>query len=129
MNEAIDTEFSEKDEMSPYGEAYDFVVTYWGASSTIGMAKLILTLYNPRHPFGFGECTSNFDCVRCDLATRVVAHYLQYGEDEELRIYGREIVKSFPHLLELSDAANEAKDVIRRKWQAEHDTGYENSEN
>ena len=128
MSETINTDFSGIAEMSPYEEAFDFIVKYRGASSTIGMAKLILSLYNFRHPFGISECTLNFDGERCTLAIRVIAHYLEYGEDEELRIYGREIVKGFPDLLELSDAADDAKNAVRRKWQAAAEARYESSE-
>lgn len=128
MSETIYTDVAGMDEITPYEEAFDFIRKYQGASSATGMAKLLLSLYNSRHPFSVSECAWNFDRERCALAVRVVAYYLEYGEDEELRLLGREIVNGFPDLLELSNAANDAKSAVRKKWQAEIEVGFEDTD-
>lgn len=107
--------------MNPYHEALKFIQEHPGTDSAAGMAKLILSLYNPIHAFGIGECLWSFDGERLNLAVRMVEHYAKHGEDQVLRDVGFEIWQTSPRLVELSDAASDAKTEVRNKWQAEEE--------
>ncbi len=105
--------------MAPYQEAMDFIHRSTGTGSAAGMAKLILSLYNQNHSFGIGECLYSFDRERLDLAVRIIQHYAAVGEDEALRNAGLQIFQEWPRLVELSNAASEAKTEVRNRWRAE----------
>lgn len=105
--------------MTPYQEAMDWIRRNPGSGSSTGLAKLILSLYNPVYPFGIGECLHTFDEARIDLATRMVRHYTELGEDDELRRVGFEIYQTWPRLVELADAAIDAKAKVRNRWRVE----------
>lgn len=107
--------------MTPYEEALATIRKNPGTGSSTGLAKLILSLYNPIHPFGFAECTNSFDAERSCLAVRMVQHYLNTGEDDALRHAGEEIYRKWPRLVELSTASNDAKARVRNQWRAEEE--------
>ena len=108
---------------SPYEEALDFIHRNTDSDSSIGFAKLILSLYKSAHAFGFAECTQSFDETRSNLACRMIAYYLEHGEDEELQQASMEIYKGFADLLELSSAANKSKEAVKMKWRNENKSG------
>jgi hypothetical protein len=114
--------------MTPYEDAMAFIKSNYGSSSSAGMAKLILSLYNSGHSFGLGECLNSFDGKRLVLAQNLILHYMEYGEDGSLREAGRKIYEIWPRLIELSDAASLAKAEVREKWHVEDTAHYANDE-
>lgn len=107
--------------MSPYQEALDFINRYPGTGSAAGMAKLILSIYNSAHSFSLGECLHSFDRDRLDIAIRMIQHYAEHGEDADLCRIGYEIYQTSPRLVELSNAASDAKAKVRNRWRAEEE--------
>lgn len=107
--------------MHPFTEAIQFIKAHEGTGSAIGLAKLILSIYNANHSFSVAECLSSFDRDRLDLALRMINHYGSVGEDDQLRNAGREIYETWPNLIELSNAASDAKAEVRDKWRREQE--------
>lgn len=110
--------------MNPIAEGLEFAKRASHSGSGIGMAKLILSLYNSNHSFSFSECVSAFDRTRLDLAARMVSHYCTNGEDEALLEAGQYVHKNFPQLLELSSAASNAKSEVREQWRRAEEEKY-----
>lgn len=46
---------------------------------------------------------------------------MNHGETEELRIAGRYVRDNFPGLMELSEAAHQAKCDVRSRWERERE--------
>lgn len=105
--------------MSPYGEALHWIETKPGTGSAETLAKLLLSLWNADCGFSFRECIANLDPQRTELAVRVVAHFARVGEDEELVEVGSKVCETYPRLWELSEAADEAKRDVMRRWREE----------
>lgn len=107
--------------MTPYQEAMLVMKQNFGTGSAAGMAKLILSLYNAIHSFSLGECLDSFDRDNRDLAVRMIQYYVANGEDEALREVGREVYEKWPNLIELSNAASDAKAEVRQRWSREEE--------
>lgn len=105
--------------MSHYQESLSFVKNNRGSSSAIGMAKLILSLYNDNNAFSLSECVKNFDRERLNLASLMIGDYFANGETSELINAAHEIFEFSPDLKELADAASDAKSEVRAKWRRE----------
>ena len=102
--------------MSPYQEALAFMREKPGTGAAAGLAKLILSLYHPLHAFGLGECTRSFDPTCDGIAQRMIVHYFAHGEDHELRDAGLAVYEAWPRLVDLSMAAQNAKETIWQQW-------------
>lgn len=102
--------------MTPFDEAIQAIKKQKQSSTSEGLAKLILTLYNPVHPFSFGECIRSFDNERVELAFRMIRHYVEHGEDQSLMAAGQHICATWPTLIELSKAGSTAKADLLAKW-------------
>ena len=87
--------------------------------SSTGLAKLILSLWNPDCAFSFRECVGSFDATRDDLAWRIMTHFLAHGEDEDLCRAGEHVHKTNPRLWERGQAAAHAKATLRQQWETE----------
>lgn len=114
--------------MTPYHEAMIVMSRNYGTGSSAGMAKLILSLYNAIHSFSLGECLDTFDRDNRDLAIRMIQYYVANGEDEALREVGREVYEKWPKLIELSNAASDAKAEVRQRWRREEEARYAHKE-
>lgn len=114
--------------MNPFTEAAEFIREHPDTGSAAAMAKLVLSLYNPIHAFSVAECLRSFDDDRLNLACRMIQHYATVGEDEHLRNVGHEVYKSWPNLVELSNAASEAKSTVRERWRKEDEAKYAEEE-
>lgn len=102
---------------TPWHEALYWINKYPTTGSAIGLAKLVLSFYNGSgYPFSFADCTSSFDSDRSALACRMVAWYLEHGEDDNLREVGKEIWNQYPRLTQLGEAANRAMSDLREQW-------------
>lgn len=115
----MSTEANELSARSPYAEALAWIEQNSGTGSALGLAKLILSVWNDDCGFSFRECIGSLDDVRIALALRVVAHFARVGEDEELVRIGHAVNDRYPRLWELSVAANEAKSALRVDWDRE----------
>lgn len=102
--------------MSPYAEALHWIEAHPTTGSADKLAKLILSLWNQECAFSFRECIAGLDADRTALALRVVAHFVQVGEDEELVAIGHTVCDLYPRLWDLGQAADEAKSDLRQKW-------------
>lgn len=106
--------------MTPYDEALQLIQDHPGTGSATSLAKLVLSLYNGREcPFSFAECVGNLDGKNTDLALRMVTHYCEHGETQDLRWVGAKIVKEYPRLWELGWAAFLAKSALQEQWERE----------
>lgn len=105
--------------MNPITEGLEFVKYASKTGSGIGMAKLILSLYNSNHAFGFADCVRSFDRERLVLASKMVGHYTVCGEDQALLDAGLYVYENYPDLIELSNAASYAKSEVRERWNQE----------
>lgn len=106
--------------MYAYIEALEAIKQNPGTGSSASLAKLVLTLYNQQCCYSFAECISNLDARLTALALRMVTEYAECGETQELRDVGSELANDlYPHLWELSNAMQAAREDTRRKWQQE----------
>jgi hypothetical protein len=113
------TDMQDRHEQSPYAEALAWIEQHSGTGSALGLAKLILSVWNDECGFSFRECVGSLDGKRTALALRVVAHFARVGEDAELVKIGHAVNDHYPRLWELSMAANEAKSALRATWARE----------
>jgi len=80
------------------------------------LAKLLLSLWNTTNAFSFRDCVQDLDGTRLALAVRVVTHFANHGEDDELIELGYKLRANYPRLLELGEAATQAKQDLQEKW-------------
>jgi hypothetical protein len=105
--------------MTPYAEALEWIRLHPGTGSSLGLAKLILSLWNDDYGFSYRECIRAFDPEHDKLAVRIIQHFHQVGENQELIQIGHEICDGYPHLWEISEIANKAKYEYRKAQEAE----------
>lgn len=96
--------------------ALEKVKQHPGTSGSGALAKAILSFYNPNHAFSMGDILSSLDHEYSAIAIRMTAEYAAHGETPELRVAGEEIYKTFPRLIELSEAMYEARQSVRSEW-------------
>ena len=106
---------------NPYLAGLELVKTNSGTSGQAALAKCILSLYNPVHPFSMGEILGPLDDRYTAVVLNMVKAYSSVGETEELREAGRYVYENFPGLIELSEAAGRAKEAVRREWARQRD--------
>lgn len=102
--------------MNPYAEAIAWTRNHPGTGSATSLGKLILSLYNSSQAFGIGECLGNLDSNLIALSLRMVQHYVQHGEDDDLRAAGEEICKAMPRLWDIGEAGDDAKHAKREQF-------------
>jgi len=86
----------------PYRAALVYISTNPGTSSALGLAKLVLSLYNRIHPFSLGACVFGLDELRTKMAGDMVTEYLNHGESPELLEVGAIVKTMYPDLIDLS---------------------------
>lgn len=102
--------------MTPYEEAWRWIEGHPGAGSSVGLAKLILSVWDERCCFSFRECVADLDDYRTAIAVRVLHHYARMGiEDADLVAAGRAVVRMYPDLWELAIAGHDAKTARSRE--------------
>lgn len=102
--------------MNPYQEALTWIHKNPGTGSATSLAKLLLSLWNSECGFSFRECVSNLDTNLTKLAVRMVSHFAEHGEDQELVAVGYKVCDAYPRLWELTEAINSATRDQREKW-------------
>jgi hypothetical protein len=85
-----------------------------GTSGQGALAKCILSLYNPAHPFSIGEVLGPLDGHYTAVVLGMVREYAARGETDELREAGRWVYENFPGLVELSATMSEARSELYR---------------
>jgi hypothetical protein len=106
----------EKMSVSPYLEAWRWIEMHAGTDSARDLAKLLLSLAQGAD-FSVRECVDKLDSPRTELALRVIGQYARGGTEEEkerLLVLGHRIGEAFPRLLELAQAAREAKRAVNQ---------------
>jgi len=106
---------------NPYLAGLELVKINSGTSGQVALAKCILSLYNPDHSFSIGEVLGSLDERYTAVVLNMVKAYATEGETEELRKTGRFVYDNFPRLIELSEAACEAKASVRREWERQRE--------
>lgn len=96
-----------------YTKAIEFIRQHPATGSAVGMAKLLLSLYNDEAAFSYRECVSNFDSERLRLAMDVIEHFNHVGETKELVSIGSELCDRYPSLWEMGYAGTVAKIKVR----------------
>jgi hypothetical protein len=108
----------EHEPMSPYAEALQWVLLHPGTSSSIGLAKLLLSLWNDKCGFSYRLCIASLDSKLTALALRVIQHFHQVGEDKELIRVGYAVCDRYPHLWDLAMVAEKAQQEFIEKERA-----------
>ena len=112
---------TEQNAKSPYQEALEFIRQNPGCGSTMGMSKLILSLWNSDCCFSYRECISQFDNSRLRLAQRIMSEFNVNGETQELCDIGHRVHELYPRLWDLGQAGTDAKDALNRRWREERE--------
>jgi hypothetical protein len=102
--------------MSPYTEALELVKQNPGTSGQTGLAKAILSIYNPMHSFSAGEVLRSLDEHYTRVVIGIFSEYGRVGETAELREAGEWVYANFERLVELSDAMRIARSAVRSRW-------------
>ncbi|URI07636.1 hypothetical protein MW290_03160 [Aquincola tertiaricarbonis] len=102
--------------MSPYREALAWFSQEPYGGSSLGLAKLILSLSTSRHPFSLADCLASTSGPHRRLAMRIVHHYEENGVDDELHAAAEEACRHHPRLLALSHAMKEASRNLMAAW-------------
>jgi hypothetical protein len=74
-----------------------------------GLAKRILSLWNDEAAYSLRGCCSSFDDIRTAWALKIVAHFLEHGEDKFLDEAGKAVYKLCPYLWDVGYAGAEGK--------------------
>lgn len=106
---------------SPYDEARDWINRCADTSGGVGLAKLVLSLYNEQCGFAVSECVGSMDQNLTRIALALIADYAAYGETEALRQLGRPLVDAYPGLWEHGLVMRDARAALRARWEREAD--------
>lgn len=101
---------------TPYDDALEHIRQHPGTGSAAGLGKLILSLFNADMAFSYRECIAQLDSRNTSIAQDMIHRFTTEGETEALRVAGREVVDLMPRLWQLGEAADAAKEALRRKW-------------
>lgn len=100
---------------SPYAPALDFLSRHSDTGASIGLAKLILSLWNDEAAFSYRECVRSFDPELDALALKIIEHFHRHGEDQYLREAGEWVYQRYTGLWELGYAGTEAKRALMQQ--------------
>jgi hypothetical protein len=103
-------------EMTPYTAAFKWIQQHPFTGSSESLAKLVLSLWNAEEcAFSYRECVRNLDSSLSKLASSIIEHFNQVGEDQELVKIGYEIVQTYHYLWEIGEAQYKARLELDRK--------------
>jgi hypothetical protein len=101
---------------NPYSQALKWIEENPGCGSTIGLGKLILSLWNPDMAYSLRECTQALDEDLRNLALKIISYFLQNGEDRDLYAAGERVYALYPLLWAQGIAGYHAKrDFIKSR--------------
>lgn len=101
---------------SVYREALAWITQHPGTGSANSLAKLVLSLWNSDCAYPVSECLRNLDGGLIHLAVRMVNHYSEHGEDDELRAIGEAVFRLYPRLWDLGQVMKAAAHKQRDAW-------------
>src|SRR5271166_5594439 len=93
--------------VTPYQEALSWIEKNWGSGGANSLAKLLLSLWNSECSYSYRECIDNLDDTMTHLAVRVIKHFSDHGEDEELVRVGYRVHELYPRLWDVGQAMRE----------------------
>jgi len=99
---------------NPYEQALEQIKTHKGASSSTGLGKLILSLWNARMAFSYRECTHNFDRRLDNIALQIIQHFTINGEDDALIAAGDAVIELYPELWDIGIEGTRAKEDFKQ---------------
>jgi hypothetical protein len=105
--------------MTPYQEAMRLIRRNPESDDALGLAKLVLSLWNADYPFAFRECITGLDDLPTAIAVRVVGQFARLGEDLELQEIGTELCEMYPRMGDAASACGQARADLERKWHEE----------
>jgi hypothetical protein len=106
-----------KDAENPYTPAVEWIKKNPGTGATVGLVKLILSLWNDDAAYSLRECAWDFDDIRSAWALKIVAHFLKNGEDHFLSDAGKQVHDLYPQLWEQGYAGSQGKREWRKDWE------------
>lgn len=107
--------------MNPFLEAMEVIERYPGTGGSGALAKCVLSLWNSVHCFSMAEILGPLDQSNSALVVRMVQEYAQHGESDELRTAGSWVYRNNPGLVEISDAQQQGRHEVRRRWELERE--------
>lgn len=105
---------------TPYQVALNWIEQNPGTGGAAGLAKLVLSLWNSDCSYSFRECIRSLDDDLTALSVRLIEHFAEHGEDEELVRTGYRVHELYPRLWEAGQAMQEARNLLEREWEREH---------
>lgn len=107
--------------MNPYREALAWFAQAPSSASSIGLAKLILSLSKIQHPFSLADCLASITGPQRRMAMRIIAHYEEYGANDELQVVAEEVCRQMPRLVVLGHAMTQAARQLVTTWLDDQD--------
>lgn len=77
---------------SPYEQALTFIKRHPGCGASIGLSKLILSLYDGDIAFSYRECVRGLDSSNLLIAQDMIHRFSTAGETEDLVVVGRDVI-------------------------------------
>jgi len=105
--------------MTPYQEAMLLIRRHPESDDALGLAKLVLSLWNAEYSFAFRECITGLDDLPTAIAVRVVGQFARLGEDLELQEIGAELCEMYPRMGDAATACSQVRAELERKWRVE----------
>ena len=96
---------------NPYEPALGWIRKNPTTGSGVGLAKLILSLWNDDAAYSLRECCSSFDDIRQAWASKIITHFIQHGEDDFLVAAGKEVYRLCPTIWDIGYAGTEGKNL------------------
>jgi hypothetical protein len=115
--------------MTPYFEALTFIRQHPGTGGTLGLSKLLLSLWNDECGYSYRECVHALDSHNSELAISIIRHFNAVGEDRELIEIGHEIIRTYPRLWDITEAQIEARRALEDRWKQQLEEEAEEAEN
>jgi hypothetical protein len=102
---------------TPYQVALRWIEQNPGTSGAAGLAKLVLSLWNSECSYSFRECVRSLDDELTALSVRLVEHFAEYGEDDELVRAGYRVHELYPRLWDAGQEMQDARAKLEREWE------------
>ena len=103
--------------LTPYQVALSWIERNPGTAGATGLAKLVLSLWNSECSYSFRECIRSLDDDLTALSVRLVEHFAEHGEDEELVRVGYRVHELYPRLWDAGQEMLDARARLEREWE------------
>jgi hypothetical protein len=102
---------------TPYQVALNWIEKNPGTAGAAGLAKVVLSLCNSECSYSFRECIRSFDDSLTALSVRLIEHFAEHGEDEELVRVGYRVHELYPRLWDAGQKMQDARARLEREWE------------